>query len=162
MLAKLVLAGGPAGPTTAAAPRVLAVPTAALELKERGNHAFKLGQYAQAVGDYSEALSHLERTASDPAQATALRAVLLSNRAAAKLSAGADLSDCVADCTAALRCDPDNLKAYMRRAMASEQLEKCDDASLFIHSSAQLSQSSVFVCAVLTDDQWRQVQRLGH
>ncbi|PFH31686.1 tetratricopeptide repeat-containing protein [Besnoitia besnoiti] len=51
-----------------------------------------------------------------------LEAVLLSNRAQCHLVLG-ELVSCVNDCRAALRLDPDNVKAYYRAARASLLLE---------------------------------------
>ena len=72
----------------------------------------------------------------------AFRATVLSNRAAAKLSMGGDLGDCVADCTAALALEPANLKALLRRAMAREQMDKFKDAAHDFYAVLQLDRAS--------------------
>lgn len=103
-------------------PTVFTVSSSMLQLKEEGNCAFKLGQFGTAVEKYSAAILLVEQSPPD-AQVTALLVVLLSNRAAAKL-VSSDLGSCIEDCTAAVGMDSTCLKAYMRRAVAFEQLER--------------------------------------
>ncbi|KAJ6623108.1 hypothetical protein B0H10DRAFT_2213795 [Mycena sp. CBHHK59/15] len=82
---------------------------AAQVAKEKGNAAFKAGDFAQAVGHYTAALL---ADAADP--------TLPLNRAAAYLRLGKN-ADAERDCGAALALDPDaglRVKALFRRAQA--------------------------------------------
>ncbi|XP_061596464.1 tetratricopeptide repeat protein 1 [Cololabis saira] len=92
-----------------------------LTLKETGNQHFKTGDWREAELSYTEALSVC------PVCYSKERAVLFSNRAAARLHL--DLKDqAIADCTKAIDLDPDYLRALLRRAELYEQTEKLDEA----------------------------------
>ena len=113
-------ATAPAAESPAAGP---VVPPNVLKAKEAGNAAFKLGQFGDAVDHYSKALS-LVKGSSMPA----VEVMLLSNRAMAALKDGIPRR-CVSDCDAALKIEPHNAKALLRRASAYEQLEKYTKAA---------------------------------
>lgn len=92
-----------------------------LSLKEVGNAHFKKGDWAEAGRSYTEALSTC------PVCFSRERAVLFSNRAAARLHL--DLKEqAISDCSRALELDPDYLRALLRRAELYEQTEKLDEA----------------------------------
>uniref|UniRef100_A0A3Q0SSI3 Tetratricopeptide repeat protein 1 n=1 Tax=Amphilophus citrinellus TaxID=61819 RepID=A0A3Q0SSI3_AMPCI len=92
-----------------------------LSLKEAGNAHFKRGDWAEAGRSYTEALSMC------PVCFSRERAVLFSNRAAARLHL--DLKEqAISDCSRALELDPDYLRALLRRAELYEQTEKLDEA----------------------------------
>mmetsp|Transcript_17478 Transcript_17478/g.27002 ORF Transcript_17478/g.27002 Transcript_17478/m.27002 type:complete len:671 (+) Transcript_17478:88-2100(+) len=84
--------------------------------KNRGDNAFRCGDYAQAVVEYSQALSF------DPSNWT-----LLSNRSIAHLKQGnavcayQDARDCIAS-------NPNFSKGYTRLAAAQEALKRFEDA----------------------------------
>lgn len=85
-------------------------------LRLQGNEAFGTARYEEAVGLYTDALSHTPRSA-----------VLYANRALAllKLQANAEAEE---DCDAALLIDPGFVKALLRRAQARHAAEKYDGA----------------------------------
>ncbi|XP_026213824.1 tetratricopeptide repeat protein 1 [Anabas testudineus] len=92
-----------------------------LTLKEKGNKQFKAGDWSEAERSYTEALGLC------PVCFSRERAVLFSNRAAARLHL--DLKDqAISDCTRAIDRDPDYLRALLRRAELYEQTDKLDEA----------------------------------
>ncbi|KAM6907399.1 tetratricopeptide repeat protein 1 [Xenentodon cancila] len=92
-----------------------------LTLKDTGNSHFKVGDWREAEFSYTEALSVC------PVCYSRERAVLFSNRAAARLHL--DLKDqAIADCSKAIDLDPEYLRALLRRAELYEQTEKLDEA----------------------------------
>ncbi|XP_068600108.1 tetratricopeptide repeat protein 1 [Brachionichthys hirsutus] len=92
-----------------------------LSLKEKGNDQFKAGSWAEAEQSYREALVRC------PVCFSRERAVLFSNRAAARLHQGSQ-DQAISDCTRAIELNPDYLRALLRRAELYEQTEKLDEA----------------------------------
>ncbi|KAL1663410.1 hypothetical protein GGF50DRAFT_116066 [Schizophyllum commune] len=84
--------------------------------KEKGNAAFKSGDYVAAVGHYTEAILADKH---DP--------TFFLNRAAAYLKLG-KLEDAERDCTSTLAIDPQNVKALFRRGQARQGIGKLEDA----------------------------------
>ncbi|KAL1686439.1 hypothetical protein GGG16DRAFT_117880 [Schizophyllum commune] len=84
--------------------------------KEKGNAAFKCGDYVAAVGHYTEAILADKH---DP--------TFFLNRAAAYLKLG-KLEDAERDCTSTLAIDPQNVKALFRRGQARQGIGKLEDA----------------------------------
>ncbi|XP_070839424.1 tetratricopeptide repeat protein 1 isoform X5 [Chaetodon trifascialis] len=92
-----------------------------LTLKEKGNSHFKAGDWLEAERSYKEALVLC------PVCFSRERAVLFSNRAAARLHL--DLKEqAISDCTRAIELNPDYVRALLRRAELYEQTEKLDEA----------------------------------
>ncbi|XP_013888713.1 tetratricopeptide repeat protein 1 [Austrofundulus limnaeus] len=92
-----------------------------LALKETGNGLFKDGDWREAELKYTEALALC------PVCFSRERAVLFSNRAAARLHL--ELKDeAISDCSRAIDLDPDYLRALLRRAELYEQTDKLDEA----------------------------------
>jgi len=79
-------------------------PKLALEAKERGNDAFRGGEFPKAIAAYSEAIER------DPGNAS-----FYSNRAAAYLKL-ADFGYALKDCEKCIELDPTFTKAYKRKA----------------------------------------------
>ena len=113
--------GGAAAAASAATPSVSAAPAPApatsedpaaraAELKEKGNAALKDGQPNDAAAFYTKALSYAPDSH-----------VLLSNRSAARLTAG-DAEAALEDATACLRAKPDFARGHARKAAAIERL----------------------------------------
>ncbi|TKS83454.1 Tetratricopeptide repeat protein 1 [Collichthys lucidus] len=92
-----------------------------LTLKEQGNKKFKAGDWLEAERSYKEALVLC------PVCFSKERAVLFSNRAAARLHL--DMKDqAITDCTRAIELNPDYVRALLRRAELYEQTDKLDEA----------------------------------
>ncbi|NXY88097.1 TTC1 protein, partial [Alcedo cyanopectus] len=90
-------------------------------LKEKGNEQFKKGDYGEAEDSYSRALQIC------PACFQKDRAVLFSNRAAAKMKQD-KTEAALSDCTKAVELDPNYIRALLRRAELYEKTEKLDEA----------------------------------
>ncbi|XP_076026598.1 tetratricopeptide repeat protein 1 [Genypterus blacodes] len=92
-----------------------------LSLKDEGNVHFKAGEWLKAEQSYREALLLC------PVCFSQERAVLFSNRAAARLHLG--LKDqALSDCSRAIDLKPDYVRALLRRAELHEQTEKLEEA----------------------------------
>ncbi|MBN3301183.1 TTC1 protein, partial [Amia calva] len=90
-------------------------------LKERGNEQFKSGEHCEAEEAYTAALHTC------PASYSADRAILFSNRAAARMKLDKK-EKAIADCTRALELNPEYLRARLRRAELYERTDKLDEA----------------------------------
>ncbi|KAF4571362.1 anaphase promoting complex subunit cdc16 [Pleurotus pulmonarius] len=91
-------------------------PQKALQAKEKGNEAFKAGDYYAAIGHYTTAILNNRKDAT-----------FQLNRAAAYLKLGKN-QDAERDCTTVLELSKNNLKALFRRGQARVGLEKYDAA----------------------------------
>jgi tetratricopeptide (TPR) repeat protein len=80
--------------------------------KSRGNAYFKAGAYANAAREYGEGLRSGGETLSKK-----WRSVLFSNRAMARLKLG-EYAEAEEDCCEAIKNNPRNVKAYLRRGAA--------------------------------------------
>jgi tetratricopeptide (TPR) repeat protein len=106
----------------------------AVAMKERGNAAFKNGEYAPACDLYTAAF---EATSVNDSE---LRAVCLYNRACCRFHLS-EFEASLSDCASALDYKPNYAKALLRRALAYEKLEKYADAvedmeKLFEHENS--------------------------
>ncbi|NWZ32131.1 TTC1 protein, partial [Asarcornis scutulata] len=90
-------------------------------LKEKGNEQFKKGDYGEAEDSYTKALQIC------PACFQKDRAVLFSNRAAAKMKQD-KTEAALSDCSKAVELDPNYIRALLRRAELHEKTEKLDEA----------------------------------
>ncbi|KAI0629882.1 hypothetical protein C8Q77DRAFT_1220063 [Trametes polyzona] len=84
--------------------------------KDKGNEAFKAGDYPTAIGHYTAAFI------ADPSNVT-----YPLNRAAAYLKLGKN-EDAERDCDTVLKLDAKNVKGYFRRGQARSALQKLQDA----------------------------------
>mmetsp|Transcript_17440 Transcript_17440/g.43172 ORF Transcript_17440/g.43172 Transcript_17440/m.43172 type:complete len:256 (-) Transcript_17440:193-960(-) len=101
------------------------------DAKARGNGCYKEGRYEEAIVWYSKGIA-----ACDAATEPEFTATLLTNRAECNRQL-CEIKAVVRDCTAALQLAPRNLKAFLRRGLAHEFLEKYDDAAAdFKHAMA--------------------------
>lgn len=114
--------------------------------KEEANRLFSSGRYREAIASYSAGLDSLEKyeppgsegtvsssATSDKTQeddcagketeAIALKVALLANRGLACLKLE-EWRDCIADCSEALRFDPEHHKAILRRGFAQARLKR--------------------------------------
>ncbi|EDV22918.1 Tetratricopeptide repeat protein 1 [Trichoplax sp. H2] len=93
----------------------------ALEWKSKGNAAFEIQDYKDAIECYSEAIYKcLPSMISD-------RAIFYSNRAACYMKLSRH-EEALNDCNAALDLNPDYVKVLLRRAQTYEALDKLDEA----------------------------------
>jgi hypothetical protein len=115
--------GGGGGTSSASSPVVVS------SLKEQADAKYSSQRYADAEALYTKALSLLSLSdsesgasnSSNSSHSNSMRAVLLSNRAAARNMLGR-FSASVEDCSAAIICDPGYEKAHVRRAAARSEL----------------------------------------
>ena len=112
---------------------ILRLVKATEKAKTLGNDAFKVGNYEEAVQQYSNGLDL------DPTNA-AYNAALYCNRAAANMKLG-KYDEAVQDCTNAIERDENYLKAYKRRATCYTQLEKHDEAVRDLERALQLDEN---------------------
>lgn len=91
----------------------------ATELKEAGNVLFKKGDWTAAADMYGQAIVALTSAQLTDTPAQELLSVLHSNRAACHINVH-DTASALADCDAALRANPRNVKALYRRAAVYE------------------------------------------
>ncbi|KAJ6520282.1 hypothetical protein C8R45DRAFT_954627 [Mycena sanguinolenta] len=98
----------------------------AAQEKEKGNAAFKAGDYPTAIGHYSAAI-HADRT----------DATFPLNRAAAYLKLGKN-EDAERDCSTVLTLSKGNTKALFRRAQARVELGKLSEAHEDLKEAAKL------------------------
>ncbi|XP_053723546.1 mitochondrial import receptor subunit TOM34 [Synchiropus splendidus] len=104
------------------------------QLKQAGNECFKKGQYGEATGLYNQAIKELEKSRTKNLDDLA---VLYSNRAASYLKDG-NCSECVKDCNTSLELSPFNVKSLLRRAAASEALERYRQAYVDYKTALQI------------------------
>eukprot|EP00040_Diaphanoeca_grandis_P005551 m.33336 g.33336 ORF g.33336 m.33336 type:complete len:613 (-) comp16800_c0_seq1:156-1994(-) len=103
-------------------------PQAVLRAKESGNSAYKMGQFGEAMAFYTQAIDGLTSVKDETSPLAAIKSALYTNRAIAALKDG-QLRACTDDCTASLKLDKTNYKAFYRRAVANEQREKYKEAT---------------------------------
>ncbi|EJC98017.1 TPR-like protein [Fomitiporia mediterranea MF3/22] len=96
----------------------MSLSTKAQKAKEKGNAAFKAGNFPEAVGHYTEAMV---ADGSDP--------TFPLNRAAAYLKLGKHV-DAERDCTTVLRLSPGHVKALYRRAQSRIELHNLNEAKI--------------------------------
>lgn len=90
------------------------------QLKEQGDELYKAANFEGAIEKYTKCLDKLEKTNQ---QSSELALKAYANRAACfKQISNHDA--CIADCTAVLEVDPENIKALIRRAQAFEGVER--------------------------------------
>ncbi|XP_069025744.1 mitochondrial import receptor subunit TOM34 isoform X1 [Embiotoca jacksoni] len=104
------------------------------DLKQAGNECFKTGQYGEATGLYSLAIKELEKSNKKNPEDLG---ILHSNRAASYLKDG-NCGECVKDCNMSLELFPFNVKSLLRRAAASEALERYRQAYVDYKTALQI------------------------
>ena len=88
--------------------------------KEKGDECYKKAQFEDAIAEYTKCLQQLE---SKGQQGSPLALKTYSNRAACYKQIS-NFDGTIADCTAVLEVEPDNVKALVRRAQAFEGVER--------------------------------------
>ncbi|KAI1795778.1 hypothetical protein LXA43DRAFT_989520 [Ganoderma leucocontextum] len=104
--------------------------TMAQNEKEKGNAAFKAGDFPTAIGHYTAAFL------ADPSNPT-----YPLNRAAAYLKLGKN-EDAERDCDAVIRLDTKNVKGYFRRGQARVALQKLKEAESDLQEASKLEPSN--------------------
>ncbi|EEB93863.1 hypothetical protein MPER_07429, partial [Moniliophthora perniciosa FA553] len=94
--------------------------------KEKGNAAFKSGDFFTAIGHYSAAIIEDRKDPTFPL-----------NRAAAYLKIGKN-EDAERDCTTVLTLSPSNVKAIFRRGQARLGMGKLDEAKADFEAAAKI------------------------
>ena len=105
-----------------------AAEAAALALKEQGNAFFSARSYKEAVGNWSRALSTLEKYANEDSP---IKATLYANRAEARIRLER-WEEALLDCEAALAHKPTHDKALLRAAVALRGLKRYQDAMAMV------------------------------
>lgn len=105
------------------------------QLKEEGNYEFKKGNYTEALSLYDRALSNLSSETED-----SMRAHLLFNKATCLFHLRR-YEESLKYSTEAIIIDPNYIKAYNRRALSYERLERFDDALSDLDRICQLRPS---------------------
>lgn len=90
------------------------------QAKERGDDAYKQANFEGAIEHYSKCLSQLEK---EGKQGSPLALKAYANRAACYKQIS-NFDGTIADCTAVLEVEHDNVKALIRRAQAFEGVER--------------------------------------
>eukprot|EP00898_Chlorokybus_atmophyticus_P007969 jgi/Chlat1/8173/Chrsp76S07619 len=116
------------------------------QLKESGNAAFKNARWQEAFDCYTSAL------AVDPSLKSDFMATVACNRAAAASKLG-NHKQAVEDCDMAIACNPDFVKAFLRRAAAKTALDQFDDAVRDYDKVKQLDPSTPNISQMLKDAQ---------
>jgi len=88
--------------------------------KERGDECYKDAKFEEAIEQYTKCLDSLEHKS---LQGSELAMKAYSNRAACHKQLS-HFDGTIADCTAVLEVEPDNVKALIRRAQAFEAVER--------------------------------------
>ncbi|ESO86121.1 hypothetical protein LOTGIDRAFT_57020, partial [Lottia gigantea] len=90
-------------------------------LKDEGNRLFRLGNYTEALEQYSEALNIC------PYSFPKERSIMFSNRGACQMKLENN-EEGIKDCSSAIELHPHYVKAILRRAELYEKTEKLDEA----------------------------------
>ncbi|KAJ3997749.1 hypothetical protein F5050DRAFT_1369317 [Lentinula boryana] len=120
--------------------------TKAQAAKDKGNEAFKNGDYVSAIGYYTQAILEDSKDWTFPL-----------NRAAAYLKLGKN-DDAERDCNTVLTLNTTNVKALFRRAQARRALEKLDEAQKDLEQAIALDPSNQAVkteLSVVKDQLWK-------
>ena len=103
------------------------------KIKESGNYFYRIEDYTKSARKYKKVtryFNHFKDTTDDEEEQTALDAfqlINLTNLAATELKLQ-DFEDVRYSCTAAIKLDPNNIKAYYRRGIANLELKNYEMA----------------------------------
>jgi len=118
--------------------------------KERGDEAYKNANFEVAVDHYTKCIDALKREGRGESE-LALKAY--SNRAACYKQIS-NFDGTIADCTAVLEIDPENVKALVRRAQAFEGVERYrfalqDVKTVLTMPSSQVGKANLDICNMM-------------
>jgi hypothetical protein len=109
--------------------------------KEAGAAAFKVGNFALCIEEWSAGIEALRCCPAEP-EVEALRLALFNNRAFAHSKKGTDLRAVEADVAEVLLRDPANVKAIFRRAQARASLLEWEGAVTDLNKVLELQPSN--------------------
>jgi stress-induced-phosphoprotein 1 len=129
--------------------------------KERGDEFYKQAKFEEAIVQYTKCLDSLEK---QNLQASELALKAYSNRAACHKQLS-HFDGTIADCTAVLEVEPDNVKALIRRAQAFEAVERYrfalqDVKTVLAMPYSQVGKSNWDICNMMQHRLNRTVQQL--
>lgn len=104
-------------------------------LKDEGNAFFKEKEYPKAIRSYRRAVSSVKRLQTDEAQALL---VSLHNNMSMVYFKQEDYSRCLSSAGAALKVDPENVKALFRTAQAARKTGDYDKAKEALKNAIKL------------------------
>eukprot|EP00741_Cyanophora_paradoxa_P025615 tig00000383_g24719.t1 len=116
------------------------------KLKEEGNKLYQEGRLDDAINHYTQAIDAMDKLPT--AAAVDPLSTFINNRAAVLLQSGKYL-DCVIDCTIVLGMQANNVKAFTRRALAYEYLEKKGEAQADYQAAIAIERTNVDALAGL-------------
>ncbi|KAE9391156.1 TPR-like protein [Gymnopus androsaceus JB14] len=105
--------------------------TKAQAAKDKGNTAFKNGDFPSAIGHYSQAILEDPKDWTFPSELELLRYLKLGKN-----------EDAEKDCTAVLALNASNVKALFRRAQARKELGKLVEAQKDLEQATSLDPSN--------------------
>jgi len=111
--------GGVASPSSAFTPQEQQMESA----KAAGNKSFKIGQFPDAVAEYTKAVEIWDALEEKTAAADKFVCDCLNNRAACRIQTR-DFDEAIEDASRVLTLQPKNGKAFLRRGTCYEHIEK--------------------------------------
>ena len=129
--------------------------------KEKGDELYKQAQFENAIGEYTKCIDALQSSGKRSSE-ICLKA--LGNRAACYKQIS-NFDGTIADCTAVLEVEPDNVKALIRRAQAFEGVERYrmalqDTKSVLAMPYSQVGKQNFDLCNGLMHRLQRTVNQL--
>jgi tetratricopeptide (TPR) repeat protein len=123
--------------------------------KSRGNEAYSEKKYDNAIDCYTSGITMANKCGLDTT-------ALYSNRAMARLKMGGanNLKKCVDDCDAAIKADPDCVKAFYRKAQAQQGLNKTIEAIDTLTQAQEVASDDANICSLLKKLKLSQVKTL--
>lgn len=106
--------------------------------QEDATRLFKLGRYAEAAEQFTQAIDILKQSKEEKVVSRHAMCALLCNRGSCMIKMG-DCTSCVNDCTSALEVSPGAFRPLLKRAEAYEILEKFDKAWLDYQMALKIS-----------------------
>lgn len=104
-----------------------------VQIKAKANSRFKVSDYDGAIKLYTEAITLLKVESATSKEDKVLQATLFCSRATASLKLY-DFQTCLDDCDEAIRLNPENYKAYLRRSRALMSIGQLEDACSLLNT----------------------------
>lgn len=106
--------------------------------QEEATQLFKLGRYAEAAEQFTQAIDILKQSKEEKVVFRQPMCALLCNRGSCLIKIG-DCTSCINDCTSAMEVSPGALRPFLKRAEAYGILEKFDKAWLDYQMALKIS-----------------------